>query len=194
MQARSRGPGPAAQPYGELRVGAPQRRSLSERFESDSRNWETNGILTIQSGTPFTVLVQGDPLGENNTDPSVSPNLVMGGMRNPVNPQNANGYIKPQCFAAQSQQSTRKFRTERPHLVPGLIEMVLPVSRTFPSPRFRNRSRRNSGQRCSMSLIDPTSTSPNDIEVINGFFGSPDSQCRRLYADETTTRGKFSLA
>jgi hypothetical protein len=32
-------------------------------------NWETGGTLTVQTGTPFTVLVSGDPLGQSNTDP-----------------------------------------------------------------------------------------------------------------------------
>jgi len=39
-------------------------------------NWEAGGILTIQSGTPFTVLVSGDPLGEGNTDPFQYPDLT----------------------------------------------------------------------------------------------------------------------
>ncbi|MGH9356367.1 MAG: TonB-dependent receptor, partial [Terriglobia bacterium] len=62
--------------------------------------WESGGILTVESGSPFTVLLVGDPVGQNSTDPFSYPDrLVAPGCANPVNPQNANNYVKLQCFA-----------------------------------------------------------------------------------------------
>src|ERR1700730_5326156 len=41
-------------------------------------NWEAGGILTMESGTPFTVTIPGDPLGMNNGDPFQYPDRIFG--------------------------------------------------------------------------------------------------------------------
>jgi hypothetical protein len=61
--------------------------------------WQLEGIATIATGTPFTVLIAPDPLGENSSDPFDRPSLVVGpGCSSPVNPGNPTNYIKLQCF------------------------------------------------------------------------------------------------
>jgi outer membrane receptor protein involved in Fe transport len=35
--------------------------------------WEVGGVVTASTGSPFTALVGGDPLGQNSTDPKISP-------------------------------------------------------------------------------------------------------------------------
>jgi len=62
--------------------------------------WQLGGILTAQDGQPFTVIVGGDPLGQNSSDPFAFPNrLTGGGCNSLVNPGNVNQYIKVQCFS-----------------------------------------------------------------------------------------------
>jgi hypothetical protein len=62
--------------------------------------WETGGILTVQSGQPFTPQISGDSIGENNTDPINYPDRLGGtGCQSLVNPGNVDNYIKLQCFA-----------------------------------------------------------------------------------------------
>ena len=62
--------------------------------------WETGGILTIQSGQPFTPQIAGDSIGENNTDPINYPDRLGGpGCQTLTNPGNVLDYIKLQCFA-----------------------------------------------------------------------------------------------
>ncbi|HET6145632.1 MAG TPA: carboxypeptidase regulatory-like domain-containing protein [Candidatus Acidoferrales bacterium] len=62
--------------------------------------WETGGILTIQSGQPFTPQISGDSIGENNTDPINFPDRLGGaGCQSLTNPGNVDNYIKLQCFA-----------------------------------------------------------------------------------------------
>ena len=58
------------------------------------------GVLAASTGTPFTVLVGGDPLGQNNTDASAFPSRLWGtsGCGNPINPGDVNGYLKLNCF------------------------------------------------------------------------------------------------
>jgi hypothetical protein len=62
--------------------------------------WQLGGILNAQDGQPFTVLVGGDPLGQNSSDPFAFPNRLTGpGCNSLVNPGNITQYIKVQCFS-----------------------------------------------------------------------------------------------
>lgn len=62
--------------------------------------WELGGVVTAQSGVPFTPLIGGDPLGLNSSDPFAYPSRIAGqGCGSDVNPGNAKNYIKVQCFS-----------------------------------------------------------------------------------------------
>jgi outer membrane receptor protein involved in Fe transport len=61
--------------------------------------WEFGGVVVVSTGSPFTVLIAGDPLGQNSTDPFAFASRVAGpGCGNPVT-GNVNGYIKVSCFS-----------------------------------------------------------------------------------------------
>jgi hypothetical protein len=61
--------------------------------------WEAGGVLVASTGSPFTVLIAGDPLGQNSTDPFAFASRVAGpGCGNPVT-GNVNGYINTNCFS-----------------------------------------------------------------------------------------------
>jgi hypothetical protein len=61
--------------------------------------WEFGGVIVASTGSPFTVLLAGDPLGQNSTDPFAFASRVAGpGCGNPVT-GNVNGYIKLACFS-----------------------------------------------------------------------------------------------
>jgi hypothetical protein len=63
-------------------------------------NWQLGGLLTLETGTPFTVLIPGDPLGENNGDPFQYPDRSYAkGCGTAVNPGNPSQYVKLQCFS-----------------------------------------------------------------------------------------------
>ena len=62
--------------------------------------WEFGGVIVASTGSPFTVLMGGDALGQNSTDPFAFASRVSGpGCENPVNPGNVNNYIKLNCFS-----------------------------------------------------------------------------------------------
>jgi hypothetical protein len=62
--------------------------------------WELGGILVASTGSPFTVTIGGDPLGQNSTDPKSFVSRVSGpGCGNPVNPGNVSNYLKLNCFS-----------------------------------------------------------------------------------------------
>jgi len=130
-------------------------------------NWETNGILTIQSGTPFTVLIAGDPLGENNTDPYQFPDRVNGpGCNNPVNPQNADHYVKLACFAAPN-PSNRLGTSGRNGLIgPGLIDFDFSLFKNIPLPKISESFKAQFRAELFNVFNRPNFTSPNDNRVI----------------------------
>jgi Carboxypeptidase regulatory-like domain/TonB-dependent Receptor Plug Domain/TonB dependent receptor len=61
--------------------------------------WEFGGVVVASTGSPFTLLIGGDPLGQNSTDPWAYVSRVSGpGCGNPINPGNVDGYVKLNCF------------------------------------------------------------------------------------------------
>ena len=78
------------------------------RFTGWATNgWQIGGVLEASSGAPYTVLVGGDPLGLNNTDPFDYPDRITGrGCGSGVNPGNPNNYIRLQCFRMPPSQGT----------------------------------------------------------------------------------------
>lgn len=62
--------------------------------------WELGGVFTGASGSPTTLVIGGDPLGQNSTDTYNFPDRLTGPgcTGNPVNPGNVNNYVKLNCF------------------------------------------------------------------------------------------------
>ena len=78
----------------------PTRQGSAKISQKILGGWQLGGILTAQDGQPFTVLVGGDPLGQNSSDPFAFPNRLTGaGCDSLVNPGNITQYIKVQCFS-----------------------------------------------------------------------------------------------
>jgi hypothetical protein len=62
--------------------------------------WEFGGVIVASTGSPFTVGIGGDPLGQNSTDTKDFASRVAGpGCDNPVNSGNINNYLKLSCFS-----------------------------------------------------------------------------------------------
>jgi len=62
--------------------------------------WEVGGIFSASTGTPFSLILGGDPLGTKATvdTPDFPDRVSAAGCGNPVNPGDANGYLKLNCF------------------------------------------------------------------------------------------------
>ena len=61
--------------------------------------WEFGGVIVASTGSPFTAVVTGDPLGQNSSDPKDFAQRLSGpGCDHPVNPGNVTQYIKVSCF------------------------------------------------------------------------------------------------
>jgi hypothetical protein len=61
--------------------------------------WEFGGVIVASTGSPFTAVVGGDPLGQNSSDPKDFAQRLSGpGCDHPVNPGSVTNYIKVECF------------------------------------------------------------------------------------------------
>lgn len=160
-------------------------------------NWEAGGILSIQSGTPFTVLVQGDQLGQNNTDAYQYPDRVRGPGcdGNPVNPQVANtsaqnpaAYVKFQCFAAPN-PSYRLGNAGRNSVIgPGLIDMDFSFFKNIPIPRVSEAFKAQFRAELFNAFNRANFTSPNDNRVIMNSSGNPLGNAGVFTLTNTTSR------
>jgi hypothetical protein len=64
------------------------------------KGWRLAGTYQASTGSPFTPVIAGDPLGTKSSDPYDVPNLLnLPGCQNPTNPGNPASYLKVQCFA-----------------------------------------------------------------------------------------------
>jgi hypothetical protein len=88
--------------------------------------WQLGGIFRAATGLPFTPVIGGDALGLRNASAFDFPDrLNLPGCNNPVNPGNANQYIKTACFAAP-QPATRLGNSGRNIAIgPGLNNLDL---------------------------------------------------------------------
>ncbi|MGH9357370.1 MAG: hypothetical protein ACRD10_14685, partial [Terriglobia bacterium] len=95
--------------------------------------WELGGILNAETGTPFTVLVSGDPLGMNNADPHQYPDrLVAPGCGSNVNPGNPDQYVKLQCFAAPNPSTLLGNEGRNSLIGPGLVDFDFSLMKNLP--------------------------------------------------------------
>jgi hypothetical protein len=61
--------------------------------------WEFGGVFNASTGTPITLVMAGDPLGQGSSDPWPYPSRVAGSAcSKPVNPGNVHNYLKLSCF------------------------------------------------------------------------------------------------
>jgi hypothetical protein len=158
-------------------------------------NWEAGGILTIQSGTPFTVLIAGDPLGEKNTDAYQFPDKVNGpGCANPVNPQNASGYVKLECFTAPTQQNRLGNAGRNSVIGPGLIDMDFSLFKNIPVPKISEGFKAQFRTEVFNIFNRPNFTSPNDNRVILNPDGTVASNSAGQITQTNTTSRQIQFA
>jgi Carboxypeptidase regulatory-like domain/TonB-dependent Receptor Plug Domain/TonB dependent receptor len=166
--------------------------SLATPLKALVGNWEAGGILTIASGTPFTVLVAGDPLGMGTTDPYQYPDKVPGAAcANPVNPQNASNYIKLECFQAPS-ISTRLGDAGRNSAIgPGLIDMDFSLFKNIPIHEALKAQFR---AEFFNILNRPNFNSPNDNRAVLNFDGTTNGSAPGAITLMNTTSRQIQFA
>ena len=88
--------------------------------------WQVGSILSASSGSPFTPLIDGDPLGMKGSAQFAFPNVVSGaGCDKAVNPGDPNHYIKTECFAMPNPVTTLGNARRNSLRGPGLVNLDL---------------------------------------------------------------------
>jgi len=151
--------------------------------------WEMGGILTAQSGVPFTAILGGDPLGLNSSDPWSYPNRVAGaGCSSLVNAGNPNNYIKLQCLAFPN-PSTLLGNLGRNSLIgPGLVDFDFAVFKNFPIRRFNESSKLQFRAEMFNILNRPNFAPPIANETVFDQSGNPVPGAGALNATTTSSR------
>jgi hypothetical protein len=157
--------------------------------------WELAGILTIESGTPFTVTIPGDPLGMNNGDPFQYPDRSLGpGCATAVNPGNPNQYVKLQCFTPPKFSTLLGNEGRNSLIGPGLVGVDSSLSKTIPVARvsetFKVQFRAD-----FFNIINRANfTSPNDNRAVINPDGTAIPFAGKITLTNTTSRQiQFSL-
>lgn len=148
--------------------------------------WENGSILTIQSGTPFTVLLSGDDLGQNNTDPYSYPDKVnSAACKNPINAGNANNYVNISCFTVPD-PITRLGDAGRNSVIgPGLVDLDFSLYKNIP---IREALKAQFRAEFFNIINHPNFQSPNDNRVILNPDGSIPSNAGAVTLMNTTSR------
>jgi hypothetical protein len=169
--------------------------SFGETANAILGGWEAAGILTIESGTPFTVTIPGDPLGMSNGDPWQYPDRIFGpGCATGVNPGNPNQYVKLQCFAPPKFSTLLGNEGRNSQIGPGLVELDSSLSKNIPirrvSEAFKAQFRAD-----FFNIINRANfTSPNDNRAIINPDGTAVPFAGKITLTNTTSRQiQFSL-
>jgi Carboxypeptidase regulatory-like domain/TonB-dependent Receptor Plug Domain len=150
-------------------------------------DWQAGGILTIENGRPFTVLVNGDPL--NGLSVQQHPDRIFGpGCATGVNPGNASQYIKLQCFTPPN-PSTQYGDAGRNTLIgPGLIALDFSLFKTIPLKKISESSDVQFRMECFNCTNRVNLSPPVFNNVIMDEVGNPVPDAGLITSTTTTSR------
>lgn len=76
-------------------IPGPKQTSFIHRFVG---GWELSALIQAATGSPFTPVMAGDPLGQKSSTPMAYPNRLRGGACDSATTGNPNAYINLNCF------------------------------------------------------------------------------------------------
>ena len=151
--------------------------------------YELGGLLTLESGTPFTVLIPGDPLGENNGDPYQYPDRsYRHGCETAVNPHNAANYVKLECFSPPIYTTLLGNERRNTLIGPGEIELDNSISKIVSFSRIESNLKAQFRLDVFNVLNHANFTSPNDNRNIMDQFGNLIPFAGAITLTNTTSR------
>lgn len=151
----------------------PSVRSNSAILGWAGSGWQFGGILTAQNGTPFTVTLGGDPLGQNSTAPYDVPDVVNGpGCQTLVNPGSAQ-YLKLQCFAFPSNPHLLGNLGRNQLIGPGFVDLDFSFYKNNYIKRISESANLQFRAELFNVLNHPNFLSPLDNSVLFNQSGAP---------------------
>jgi hypothetical protein len=162
----------------------------SRALQAVTHGWQIGTILQVSSGLPFTPVIAGDALGLNSSIAYDFPErLSLPGCGNPVNPGNANSYVKLSCFAAPSPSTLLGDAGRNVARGPGLVDLD--------SSLVRNVRIRPISESCNLqfrfeafNVVNHTNFLPPAASSLQLFTQSlaPITTAGKLTATSTTSR------
>jgi hypothetical protein len=148
--------------------------------------WETGSILSIQSGSPFTVLLSGDQLGQNSTDPYSYPDKVNSpACKNPINAQNPSAYVNISCFTVPNPINSLGNAGRNSVIGPGYVDLDFSL---FKNMQIREALKAQFRAEFFNIINHPNFQSPNDNRVILNPDGSIPANAGAITLMNTTPR------
>ncbi len=152
-------------------------------------NWELGTILNSTSGTPFTAMISGDPLGLNSDDPIGYPNILSTPeCKHPVNSGNAQHYIKTQCFTFPSPATLLGNSGRNGVVGPGLLDLDMSAYKNVPVSRISEAFRMQFRAEFFNILNHTNFAVPLSTNAIFNQSGNLLANAGRLTATQTTSR------
>jgi hypothetical protein len=150
-------------------------------------NWQAGGILTIENGRPFSVLMDGDPLGGLTVQQR--PNRVFGpDCTTRVNPGNAQQYIKLECFTPPN-PSTQYGDAGRNTLIgPGLMALDFSLFKTIPLKKISESSDLQFRMECFNCTNRVNLSPPVFNNDLMDYLGNPINNAGLITSTTTTSR------
>jgi hypothetical protein len=165
----------------------PTAKSFAAPLKAILGDWQAGGILTIENGRPFSVLMDGDPLGGLTVQQR--PNRVFGpGCDTRVIPGNALDYIKLDCFTPPN-PSTQYGNAGRNSLIgPGLIALDFSLFKTIPLKKISESSDLQFRMECFNCTNRVNLSPPVFNNDLMDYLGNPINNAGLITSTTTTSR------
>jgi hypothetical protein len=105
-----------------------------------------------------------------------------------VNPQNANGYVKLNCFVAPNPSNRLGSAGRNSVIGPGLVDMDFSLFKNIPVPKISEAFKAQFRAEFFNVFNRPNFTSPNDNRVIMDSSGNPIGNAGVFTLTNTTSR------
>jgi hypothetical protein len=165
----------------------PTAKSFAAPLKAVLGNWQAGGILTIENGRPFTVLMSGDPLNALKTQQH--PNWNRGsGCSTGVNVGNAEDYINLRCFTPPN-PSTQYGNAGRNTLIgPGLVALDFSMFKNIPIKKMSESSNLQFRVECFNCTNRVNLNPPVDNNVVFDALGNSVNGAGLIDSTSTTSR------
>jgi len=154
-----------------------------------SSGWQLGGIFKASSGQPFTPILGGDPLGMKLDETAEPPNVIVGpGCETPINPGNANHYIRTQCLAFPNPTNLRGNLGRNALIGPGLANLDFSLFKNNPIRKISENFNIQLRAEFFNVFNRANFASPNDNRIIFDQTGNRISSAGLITSTQTPAR------
>jgi hypothetical protein len=151
--------------------------------------WRTAATFQASTGSPFTPVIAGDPLGSKSSDPYDVPDLLATpGCANPTNPGNPAAYLKTQCFAFPNLLNVLGNLRRNSIVGPGLSDLDFSLFKDTPLSRLSEKLKAQFRVEIFNILNHPNFAPPLDHRTLFNASGQLINGAGQIDTTATTSR------